>query len=379
MEFNSSEIGAGQRDDQWACARQIEQTQVGHHVTQTNSTLEPINMMEEMEELQVEPNQRQDYHHFHVDLKASGRKEEQRRPISSVLIFFIATILINLSPFEDETAKRSIYEITTNNNNNCSSQLDGAKQNQNGHSLIMFCEAKMLVKMAKMIYIKKKIKKLNKKLKKHTIAVPVITAIPIYEHSYYPAPHVTQLTHQGGVAGGGPGAYGGAYHAAASHYAPAYTHASSSGRASDSSNSPNDSLAANNYATGQSSNVTYGDFASSYQQQQLYQQELALASRNQDQLAAAYASNPRYTLPYYGVEQSTSAYQQHYHPSASSHSYPYSSHQAAYPHHSGSSHAQQIINAYAPSPPTFYGDQSAGIYGHYGNAYGRYDGGYHMW
>lgn len=45
-------------------------------------------------------------------------------------------------------------------------------------------EAKVLGKMAKMWYIKKKLKKLGKKLKKHTIAVPVFTAIPIYEHQY---------------------------------------------------------------------------------------------------------------------------------------------------------------------------------------------------
>jgi hypothetical protein len=45
-------------------------------------------------------------------------------------------------------------------------------------------EARVLGKMAKVWYIKKKIKKLSKKLKKHTIAVPVFTAIPIYEHSY---------------------------------------------------------------------------------------------------------------------------------------------------------------------------------------------------
>ena len=45
-------------------------------------------------------------------------------------------------------------------------------------------EAKILGKMAKVWYIKKKVKKLGKKLKKHTIAVPVFTAIPIYEHSY---------------------------------------------------------------------------------------------------------------------------------------------------------------------------------------------------
>lgn len=45
-------------------------------------------------------------------------------------------------------------------------------------------EAKVIGKMAKVWFIKKKIKKLSKKLKKHTIAVPVFTAIPIYEHSY---------------------------------------------------------------------------------------------------------------------------------------------------------------------------------------------------
>lgn len=51
-------------------------------------------------------------------------------------------------------------------------------------SRFSLAEARMLGKMAKVWYIKKKIKKLSKKLKKHTIAVPVFTAIPIYEHSY---------------------------------------------------------------------------------------------------------------------------------------------------------------------------------------------------
>lgn len=40
--------------------------------------------------------------------------------------------------------------------------------------------------------------------------------------------------------------------------------------------------------------------------------------------------------------------------------------------------ANQIINSYAPSPPLFV-DESGGLYGHYGNAYGRYDGGYQLW
>ena len=49
---------------------------------------------------------------------------------------------------------------------------------------VMFADAKVLGKMAKVWYIKKKLKKVAKKLKKKTIALPVITAIPIYEHSY---------------------------------------------------------------------------------------------------------------------------------------------------------------------------------------------------
>lgn len=40
--------------------------------------------------------------------------------------------------------------------------------------------------------------------------------------------------------------------------------------------------------------------------------------------------------------------------------------------------SRQIINAYAPSPP-LYVDEAGGLYGHYGNAYGRYDGGYQLW
>lgn len=57
------------------------------------------------------------------------------------------------------------------------------------------------------------------------------------------------------------------------------------------------------------------------------------------------------------------------------------------PHHPGMYHqghpgqmhsAGQIINAYAPSP-ALYVDDAGGLYGTYGNAYGRYDGGYHYW
>lgn len=54
-------------------------------------------------------------------------------------------------------------------------------------------------------------------------------------------------------------------------------------------------------------------------------------------------------------------------------------HQPMYNHpmHAASSQ-HQIINSYAPSPPLFV-DDAGGLYGHYGNAYGRYDGGYQLW
>lgn len=48
------------------------------------------------------------------------------------------------------------------------------------------------------------------------------------------------------------------------------------------------------------------------------------------------------------------------------------------PMQAGASAAHQIINSYAPSPP-LYVDEAGGLYGHYGNAYGRYDGGYQLW
>lgn len=52
-------------------------------------------------------------------------------------------------------------------------------------------------------------------------------------------------------------------------------------------------------------------------------------------------------------------------------------HPAMYvPMHAAGAH--QIINSYPPSPP-LYVDEAGGLYGHYGNAYGRYDGGYQMW
>lgn len=48
------------------------------------------------------------------------------------------------------------------------------------------------------------------------------------------------------------------------------------------------------------------------------------------------------------------------------------------PMQAGASAAHQIINSYAPQPP-LYVDEAGGLYGHYGNAYGRYDGGYQHW
>lgn len=358
----------------------------------------------------------------HQQINANSKSNSNSNSIPSFLILFAAAILINLCPFESNNEPRQVAKrIRIDANNETFSPIEiglissgNEKLRDNNVELkyimskcIMFSEAKMLIKMAKMIYIKKKIKKLNKKLKKHTIAVPVITAIPIYEHSYYPPAHVTHLSHHG-HAGSGPAGYSNAYHGAASYYSPTYAQAPSSGRASDISSGYVDSISA--ASSSLANNASYGEnnsYQQQQQQQQHYQQEqaaaaaaTAYANRNAEHLAATYANNARYN-PYYLQQQqqlhtatypltTTSAYNQHhnnYMLPSNSHSthynnpHPYSTQN--HPHYatpsSASTAAQQIINAYAPSPPVFYGDESGGMFGHYGNAYGRYDGGYHMW
>lgn len=88
-------------------------------------------------------------------------------------------------------------------------------------------------------------------------------------------------------------------------------------------------------------------------------QSAATGSAGSSQQLATSASNP---LAAYRLAQSPSGHHAH--------------HAAIYhPFHAAS---HQIINAYAPAPAT-YVDDSAGLYGHYGNAYGRYDGGYQYW
>lgn len=54
----------------------------------------------------------------------------------------------------------------------------------------------------------------------------------------------------------------------------------------------------------------------------------------------------------------------------------YMQHQQALMYHRAA--ANQIINNYRPSPPTYI-DHAEGLYGQYNNAYGRQDGGYHIW
>lgn len=80
-------------------------------------------------------------------------------------------------------------------------------------------------------------------------------------------------------------------------------------------------------------------------------QQLTTSASNNHQVAAAYRLAPvagqhhHHAPMYHGPMQATS-------------------------HH--------LINSYAPSPP-LYVDEAGGLYGTYGNAYGRYDGGYHVW
>lgn len=147
---------------------------------------------------------------------AHNRKHNQ---LSSFVLFLSVVILVNLCPFDSETnwfaAKFAHTNLMTANqkqtSDDASTQLNNFMRPPPGYvpgqfassfvevvrlvftqpvrlsrrtTYSTFAEAKVLGKMAKMWYIKKKIKKLSKKLKKHTIAVPVFTAIPIYEHSY---------------------------------------------------------------------------------------------------------------------------------------------------------------------------------------------------
>lgn len=130
--------------------------------------------------------------------------------LSSFILFASLIIMINLCPFQTDHQDQTLS--TGGQNLPRSSGLLQHKQHYDTSSSsltylrssfefvkLMFsqplrlnkrvtrftqAEARVLGKVAKVWYIKKKIKKLSKKLKKHTIAVPVFTAIPIYEHSY---------------------------------------------------------------------------------------------------------------------------------------------------------------------------------------------------
>lgn len=151
-----------------------------------------------------------------------------RKQSSSLILFVFAIIIVNLCPLQPDLEpevtcallERS-HEADIDTQQHCPKQgetflsawsrsikqLSETEASTYGHYLkrclefikLMFtnpmrlnrrtmrytlADARVLGKMAKMWYIKKKIKKLSKKLKKHTIAVPVFTAIPIYEHSY---------------------------------------------------------------------------------------------------------------------------------------------------------------------------------------------------
>jgi len=143
-----------------------------------------------------------------------GANSNNRNQFSSFILFLSVIILVNLCPFQPEFGAQNFGEqkfcpdetkvgpMGSVGSSAQRSTLQGylAHLEDGLHFVRLIftnpmrlskratrstlAEAKVLGKMAKMWYIKKKIKKLSKKLKKHTIAVPVFTAIPIYEHSY---------------------------------------------------------------------------------------------------------------------------------------------------------------------------------------------------
>ena len=154
-----------------------------------------------------------------LKVASSGRGQ-----FSSLALFLTVIILVNMCPFQRPPKSGLEAEVATTtrtpiglgdhlssftgggNFSTMRSRLESTSSNLLGQleaclefARLMFksplrlsqrttrftlAEARVLGKMAKVWYIKKKIKKLSKKLKKHTIAVPVFTAIPIYEHSY---------------------------------------------------------------------------------------------------------------------------------------------------------------------------------------------------
>lgn len=90
----------------------------------------------------------------------------------------------------------------------------------------------------------------------------------------------------------------------------------------------------------------------------------AAAGSSQQMVTSASNTNQHVSPAAYKISAAPS----HHHPAR---------HPAMYmPMHAAGAH--QIINSYPPSPP-LYVDEAGGLYGHYGNAYGRYDGGYQMW
>jgi hypothetical protein len=167
-----------------------------------------------MDEQQQQPHRR--HQPSSINGRLARRSHSGKSQLSSFILFAGLIILINLCPFQtdpaDESARTAV-DLQPELAGPGSAAHLAAQPSQNYAHLymnylqasvdfvrLMFsqpplrlnkrvtrftqAEARVLGKMAKVWYIKKKIKKLSKKLKKHTIAVPVFTAIPIYEHSY---------------------------------------------------------------------------------------------------------------------------------------------------------------------------------------------------
>lgn len=142
---------------------------------------------------------------------AIKKQQNNRRQLPSLVLLLTVVVFVNLCAFHDDLASEDQPALVLSNSSATHNQIQKIKLQDTSVSKwinldeclqfvkLMFsspiklgprrirftqAEARMLGKMAKVWYIKKKIKKLSKKLKKHTIAVPVFTAIPIYEHSY---------------------------------------------------------------------------------------------------------------------------------------------------------------------------------------------------
>lgn len=286
--------------------------------------------------------------------------------LSSWMVLILAALLLNLMDFNANSRleNRNSNDFVSNsliNNEQLTNQL--TNQRSSGFLLV---EGRVVGRMARMWYIKKQLKKLNKKLKNTTITLPIITRIPVYDHSYYPASQVTQISQP--------------IDSATNSY---YTNNNNIGYPSTQTqylvSSPAVAGQQQPSTTATSQNGLAAGGAQPQTSQQTQSPQTTTDGAVQSAALATSASNPQYHFAYMAPAPSHHHHhqrQQNHYRRPHPHNAPYGYGRPRIAYAPAASHHHQIINEYPASPPS-YVDEAGGLYGQYGNAYGRYDGGYH--